>query len=393
MSALFDALELMHSADKSWTSIQAEGVEWTDSRLRHTAVRREMDRRPHGPRGSGQSFTPVFGRYRGEQPKPPDRFTSPWRAWLKSPTHYRTEITPPLIPKITQVVRDKTWWTWQGQGPVTSNLDDEKHGSGSPIQALHLLRPAALLAHAEFEYVRKATAVGRKGLLLEVRPVPTPGIGSMMLVGLIGDRSQIVVDSERGVVLRLQSWHDGAPLQRVTFKRILFDGAIDEDLFRTPEPVIDARQRFRQRRHFWQLDQVAALAPHPVFVPTELDFQINAFPGLWFHGATGDIDEGDPEEGAHASVQVHYSIVNAGRTSTLWVQESTSPFVLDEDKDWQDVGGVRVRTRGTISQVRLAKDGVFIHMECDAYSIDELIILARSLQRLPAEPPSLVTVR
>lgn len=314
---------------------------------------------------------------------------------MRSKTDYRAEIDHPEIETVTQIVRGKSWWTKHGDGPVTSNLGDETHGTGPVIEALNLLRPAVLLPHAEFEYVRKATVLGRTGLLLEVRPIPTDRIGSIALLGIVGDRSQIVVDEERGVVVRLESWYEGAPLQRVTFKQIAFDVPIDEALVEVSDPVIDAAKRWREhRRHFWQLDQVAAAAPHALYVPSGLEFRTESMPGLWFHGVSADIDHGDPDKGAHPSVQFQYSISHAGRDGTLWIQESTSAFVLDSGDDWrEEADGVYARRGGTGSQVRLIKEGVFVHLDCDVYSIEELADLARSLQRLPSEPPTLVTVR
>jgi hypothetical protein len=212
-------------------------------------------------------------------------------------------------------------------------------------------------------------------------------------MGLLGDRSQIVVDEERGVVLRLESWYDGSPLQRVTFEHIVFDQPIDEALFEAGQPIENpARELQRQRRHFWDLDQVAAASPHTVFVPTGLEFSRNSFSHFWFQGATADIDDGDLDKGVRPSVQLQYSVSHGGRDGALWIQESPSPFVLDTGEEWTQIDGVRGRRGGTGSQVRLVKEGIFIHLECDVFSIEELADLARSLQRLPAEPPPLVSV-
>jgi hypothetical protein len=276
---------------------------------------------------------------------------------------------------------------------VTSNFGNESHGSGPVIQATTLLRPAMLLPHAEFKYVKKTTVIGRPCLGLVAEPIPIDRIGDLAMLGLIGDLYRMAIDEERGVVLRLESWHKGARLMRVEFNRIRFDEGFDDALLIAPEPVVDAGAAFRGRTHFWQLDQLAAAAPHSVFVPAGLEFETESSPGLWFHGVSADIDEGDPEKGRHASVGLTYSILNAGRPGTLWIQESTTPFVSDEDKEWRVMDGERTRLGGTGSQVRLVRSGVFIHLECDVYSIDELAELARSLQPLPSEPPPLVTVR
>ncbi|HEX2681290.1 MAG TPA: hypothetical protein VHQ03_08355, partial [Candidatus Dormibacteraeota bacterium] len=143
----------MHSADQRWTSIHAEGIEWTDFVLRHKAVRRAMDSRQGSTQSSGRGFKPVFGRYRADAANPPNRVESAWRVWLRSAAEYRAETDFPGVPGITQIVRDKTWWTWHQDGPVRSNQGDETHGTGPVIQALSLLRPAALLPQAEFDFV------------------------------------------------------------------------------------------------------------------------------------------------------------------------------------------------------------------------------------------------
>jgi hypothetical protein len=130
-----------------------------------------------------------------------------------------------------------------------------------------------------------------------------------------------------------------------------------------------------------------------VFVPTGLEFSVRSFPHLWFQGATADIDDGDLAKGVRPSVHLQYSISHDGRDGTLWMQESASPFVLETGEEWKQIDGVRARHGGTGSQVRVFKEGVFIHIECDVYSVDELADLARSLARLPTEPPELVTVR
>ena len=393
MTRLTDALELMHTADHRWNAIQADGIEWVDYRLQSEAIREQIGRQPGVTRGSGRGFRPVFGAIQSRAAKPRERMTSPWRAWLRQPADSRAEADHPGMPTITQIRRGATWWMWSRDDPVTSNLGNEKHGSGPIIQATTLLRPAMLLPHAEFRYVKRTTVVGRRCLTLVARPIPTERIGEVAMVGLIGDLCRMAIDEERGVVLRLESWHKGSPVLRVKFNRIRFIEGFDDALLASPEPVVDAADALRGRKHFWRLDTLAAAAPHPIFVPARLEFEVDSFPGLWFHGASADIDEGDPTKGRYASVGLQYSITNAGKAGTLWIQESTTRFVIDEDKDWQQIDGVRGRSGGTGSQVRLAREGVFIHLECDVYSLKELAGLARSLERLPSEPPPLETVR
>jgi len=392
VTRLTEALELLHSADQRWTSIQAEGTEWVARRVQSEAIRNRMHRLAGATRGSGRGFRPVFGTIQARA-DPPDPMTSTWRAWLRQPADSRTEMDHPGMPTITHIRRGATWWTWSGDEPATSNLGDEGRGSGPVIQAATLLRPADLLPHAEFKYVRRTAVNGRPGVTLLAEPRPKSRVGELAIVGLIGDLYRLVVDEERGVVVRLESWHQGAPLQRVKFNRIIFDGGFDDGLLKPPERVMDAAAQSPGRTHFWQLDKLAAAAAHPVFVPPSLEFPVDSFPALWFHGPSGDIDEGDPEKGRRASVQIHYSIVHAGRQGTLWMQESIAPFVLDEDKEWHKGDGVRTRHGGTGSQVRLIRDGVFVHLECDVYSIEELARLAQSLDVLPTQPPPLVTVR
>lgn len=395
MTRLTDAVEAMSAADDRWSSIQAEGIEWIDHQLRHAAFRQDMDRRAGGLRSSGGAFRPVFGRFKPTETQPPTRTRMVWHAWIRSSTEYRAELDPVLLPPVTQIARDKTWWSWIRGQEVTSNLGDETHGTGPLIQALNLLRPSVLLPHAEFEYVRRARVLGRAGLLLEGRPIPNQQrFGALTFASLIGDRTRIVVDEERGVVLRQESWFNNSRLQRITFKRISFDEPIDEALLDPPERAVDTAKRHAdKRRHYWQLDKVAGDALHPVFAPVGLQFRVDSFRGLTFHGATGDIDEGDPEKGARPSVTLTYSISHGGRDGTLWIQESTSPFVYDSGEPWSLVDGMQIRQNGSLAQVRLVVGGVNIHMECAIYSPEKLVDVARSLERLPTEPPPLVSVR
>jgi len=396
VTRLTDALEAMHGADDRWSSIQAEGIEWTDHQLRYAATTEEMRRRSGGQHSPSRGFSPVFGRYKPTETQRPTRAPMMWRAWIRSPTEYRAELDPGLLPPVTQIARDKTWWSWMQGQEVTSNLGDEKHGTGPLIHALNLLRPTVLLPHAEFQYVRRADVLGRAGFLLEGKRIPNQRrFGAIAYASLIGDRARLVVDEERGVVLRLESWHGDAPLHRITFKRITFDEPIDDALFDPPPgPAVDKFTRHAdQRRHYWQLDKVAGDAPHPVFVPVGLEFRVDSFPGLWFHGVTAGIDKGDLEKGARPSVTLTYTISHEGKDGTLWIQESTSPFVYDSGEPWGVIGGIRIRQKGPLSQARLQIDGVNIHLECEIYSPEKLLEVARSLQRLPSEPPPLISVR
>jgi hypothetical protein len=108
-------------------------------------------------------------------------------------------------------------------------LSVEEGPQYDPPQYMRLWDPALLVAELSLELGGSANVAGREGILLRARPRPTlrPDGQDFILLEEGGDRYELVIDAERGVVLRLIGELDG---ERMTVEEVI------EVIFDRPPP-------------------------------------------------------------------------------------------------------------------------------------------------------------
>jgi hypothetical protein len=215
-------LELLYSAiDRSRT------VNATVHRRNHQA--RELD------------LLRARGRYREPPPIPPEEgswgepsevIETTTRVWAARPYWFRWEstFTSDGMDKRTSVgVKEgELFWHRFADGEVHTNEGREMSGTMTTDEE-RLLDPSALLGVYRFETRAPTTLLGRPGL--EVTAQRRLGTHQHDF-GLLDDELALVVDEERGVLLRAAVVVEGEEVSFSEIVEIAFDELIQPELFR-----------------------------------------------------------------------------------------------------------------------------------------------------------------
>ena len=112
-----------------------------------------------------------------------------------------------------------------------------------------LVEPASISAALDLGVVERTRMLGREAWAVRARPSEEelrrqPGLLNPLVRG--ADEVQLVVDAERGVLLRVEAFLGGGPFYRVEMTKVAFDEDIADDVFAFPE---DDEATSSLRRH------------------------------------------------------------------------------------------------------------------------------------------------
>jgi len=250
MSALSETLELLYSARQRFQTIAAD----LRYRYRPALLQEGWNRwqRRQAP-GSVSVLRPA--EVETDLPVELERLPESaealqlWRVWWDRPARWRQEIHLPPGEVNIQVIDGERWWFYNSrEGIVQSNaMIERKAGrkaskSGAPAvtNANHaaaqmtFLDPSALLASHDLEVVGRAVHAGREAIAVRARPredrdpAVDPGFWAS------ADAYQLLVDAERGVLLRYAASFRDTEYAIVSIESVIFDQSIDESLFAPP---------------------------------------------------------------------------------------------------------------------------------------------------------------
>lgn len=372
MSELGQVLELMHTCDQRWRSIRAEGHEWHHHERMEEAFMRGLERRPRvrGRRAAGHES----GECR-----------EPWRVAIEQPDKARAEFAAGGE-TVVQVLRDRTAWTWSpAQGAQTYEPGGPPAiGAGS---AAALLQPYQLLPAVELEVRGRTAAAGRAAFVVRAVPVrrddgePERDID----LGRGADECHLLVDAERGVILRSEARLGGAPFRVLEMEAVAFDEALSDDMFPVAPPEGEAFEAVEHGRSV-MLEELPGAVGFQVLLPGR--------PPDWHFEVGVRLEPPRPRHGVPASLRIEYSGDPLGEASDdLVIAESADPMPLWDWMEWREVDGMLAgqdhNVEPAVNRVRVEREGT--HVELSSYSlpIQALVEAARSLVPLPTRPPAL----
>jgi hypothetical protein len=183
------------------------------------------------------------GLYRDPPPIPPEEgswgkparvIDSTTRVWAASPywLRWQTEFVHDGVSYRESVgfKEGELFWQQFSNGSVHSNERDERRGSMSTTEE-RLLDPAPLLGEYRFDITGQTTMLGRAAVAVQARR--RPGSRSHDF-GPLADRLSLVVDRERGVLLRVAVTVEGHEIAVDEITEIVFDEPIPPETFRRP---------------------------------------------------------------------------------------------------------------------------------------------------------------
>ena len=181
------------------------------------------------------------GLYRDPPPIPPEEGTwgkpsevieTTTRVWAARPYRLRWESTfngDDIGERTTVGVKEgELFWSRFGDGDVHTNEQRPLSGTMTTDEE-RLLDPSALLGVYRFETKSQTTLLGRPGI--EVIAHRRVGIHGHEF-GPLGDELALVVDEERGVLLRSAVIVEGEEISFSEIVEIAFDEPISAELFR-----------------------------------------------------------------------------------------------------------------------------------------------------------------
>jgi hypothetical protein len=199
----------------------------------------------------------------------------------------------------------------------------------------------------------------------------------------------LVVDAERGVLLRTAVRVDGQEVSRSQVTEITFDEAFPPPTFVFEPPPGERIRGVRApdpSEFFISVEEVVARAPFTVFIPSEIGpgwtMSLSYFPE-------------DERPARPPMVVIHYARRDATHQMQLTQMPNTVPDPYQAD-NWDALSrnGETWRTRTPIerwdsTQVQLEQDGTRVTLSSQDMPLETLLDLADMLQPASSEPPPL----
>src|SRR5262249_46051297 len=173
-----------------------------------------------------------------------------WRVWWDKPARWRHEVDLPDAGKVhIWVIDGGRWWFYDsGEGTIHSHDMNERRAGRkrAPPSApavtdakqaatqMAFVDPSVLLSSHDLEVVGRTVHAGREAIAVRARPRAErePAVDPAFWAG--ADTYQLLVDSERGVLLHYAASFRDTEYAAVSVERVIFDQAIDETLFAQP---------------------------------------------------------------------------------------------------------------------------------------------------------------
>ena len=380
-ASLADVLVLMHGADLRFGSVRMVVREWSHYERLHRAWTRA-----EAGSSLGASIT-VFGACEPGEP-PPEEGTERTRVWWLKPDHVRLEHDDGGDGTRVEVAAGPRWWSWAPEWGATSNEEDPEVRSGAQQAPFpQLLQPELLLSALRLEIVGSGLQAGRRAIAL--RGVPRRrGDHAEMLARLAGgaDAHDLMVDAERGILLRVASEIDGEPFAITEVEEVAFDEPFGPETFAIELPPGESfRPLHGPAPAHVTLDEAARRAPFTVLAPARVP-----------HGAEVQVSLVEASERPPIATQVHiaFHVARGG-----FVVSMTQTAVGDAEDDGlvgvgelveRDGRAVHVYQEGDERQLEAEHLGTHVRMFSQSMPTDVLIDLMLSLEPAPTEPPRLV---
>ncbi len=252
-----DLLELLYTARDRFSSIQATFQYWYRLDLMNKASNRRAAQQPPG--SVSQLFRavppwwPKFLKrgHKTQESNVTGEFLVLWRVWLQKPSQWRHETQLMGREASISIIDGDRWWSfYPTSGELHTNvvpqqggyrkskipLSDDLTSIERAINQEWFLDPSFLLANHALKLVGDAVHAGREAI--QVQAVPRQGKELVLESFWIeADEYELLVDKERGILLRYSAKLDGQEYAVASAESITFDKPIPKEIFSfTPPP-------------------------------------------------------------------------------------------------------------------------------------------------------------
>jgi hypothetical protein len=214
-------LELLYSASERSRTVQATVERWTDQRREVELLR---------ARGWYRDPPPIPAE-EGEWGMAAARVEATTRIWAAQPywLRWETSFSHDGVRQgaFVGVKEGELFWHRFGDGEVQSN--EQREGSGTmSIDEERLLDPAPLLGLYCFAIGEETVRLGREAVHVAAKRRSTERGHDF---GPLADELDLIVDCERGVLLRVGVVVDGEELSAIEVAEVVFDEAVPPRYF------------------------------------------------------------------------------------------------------------------------------------------------------------------
>jgi len=351
-----ELLALLYRGGRSLRSVELTAVSRTDHELTLRGVKRLSE-------VQGGSLMVMSSE--GSAVEFPRVTEEKSRLWIERPDKLREEITG-LYPR-TGVRNGDTWWMYtELQGAMTNN-GEPNHSAGIGNGFEVMLEPAGIIPAFDFEIGGDELQAGRPAVRVRASRRQLPDRFAHFLPGLpVGsDDCELVVDTERGTLLRVVGLFDGETAVDIQIVEIAYDVPIAPETFVFEPPPgetledVTAEPRIRHR----PIEEIARDASFTVFVATGLDEP-------WrLHATHVPRRRAQPVE----HVYLHYFRDDAAHS--FQIDERATDGTSEQDVEAIDATDERPQAR-----VRLTRAGTSVEISSDNLALEQLLDLADGLR-------------
>jgi outer membrane lipoprotein-sorting protein len=367
VSELGDVLELLYGARGRYTTARLEASERRRYRLQNEA--HERARRQYSSDGVGISYGPPVDL--------PEEGEANTRSWFAQPNRFREERVEHGREYLVLGDGARFWTSTPEWATVVQD------GVGwllvNPSMRL-LLDPSVVLPLLELEVRGQTTGAGRDAIEVHGTPRNAAAFDIPMPVG--ATEYELLVDAERGVLLRVASLLDGVSFDTIEVTDAAFDEPLDEALFhyepRAGEEVL--RPQDVSPGEPVSVEEAAARASFTVLVPGSL--------GRGWHTHVLYVAGRN-----RIAETVHISLYRDEGMNSVSLRETAPPFEswqLNSTEEREQEGTtLRVSSDG-FPRVLVEVEGTCAELSSQSYTPEELSQLALTLVPAAKERPPLV---
>jgi outer membrane lipoprotein-sorting protein len=290
------------------------------------------------------------------------------RVWTDDAGRWRIERTayPHGEPPSVTILDGPRWWLYSVESGAMSNLDEPEVQMGNRSVIEPLLNPGILTQTHDLEAGGRVEHAGRAGIT--VRAIPRSGAGDRLSPQVLGpypfgDHHELIVDAERGIVLRDTGIIEGRPFWLTDIESIALDESLPDNTFVfEPPPGVELRTTMYPKQRRVSIEEAAKLVSFLVFMPTFVPA-----------GTSSEVifQPAQDRPPMNASVSIQYTgpderssiVVTEHETATLWeplrstegwevIEDAGGTFLFQDQSRFQAETAVRVDREGTT---------VFIH--------------------------------
>jgi hypothetical protein len=214
-------LELLLSSASRWDTLQATGREWRNSRILADAWRAGSERK----RASAAPGSFQTGHAYSSKPKP-EVSEEGWTLWLAPPWKRAHFMIGSDV--VDVVVHDERWWS-NSHGESRSSVG--RHGLG---WGENLVRTSDFVELLDFVEATEETHIGRPAMdvwatMRHDERRRGPGLHGLILGD--ADRVRLIIDCERGVILRTEAWFQESLYRILEISEVQYDLNFGPEIF------------------------------------------------------------------------------------------------------------------------------------------------------------------